>query len=100
MYATIQVRLNVADEVRDYLLYQCHRANDLINSAIYHVRQTHFDSCPRREFFSGDEYRSVFQLRRVKTANYVELCREPRKKDFVKKKLVKANYLTYSNNRK
>lgn len=26
--------------------------------------------------------------------------REPRKKDFVKKKLVKANYLTYSNNRK
>ncbi|MFM7577458.1 MAG: RNA-guided endonuclease InsQ/TnpB family protein, partial [Microcystaceae cyanobacterium] len=60
--------------MRDYLLYQCHRANDLINSAIYHVRQTHFDSCPRKEFFSGDEYRSVFQLRRVKTANYAELC--------------------------
>ncbi|MEB3249640.1 MAG: hypothetical protein VKK07_09880, partial [Merismopediaceae bacterium] len=74
MYATIQVRLNVADEVRDYLLYQCHQANNLSNSAIYYVRQTHFESCPRKEFFSGDEYRSVFQLRRVKTANYVELC--------------------------
>jgi|GEM_PF-6915818 len=26
MYATIQARQNVADEVRDYLLYQCHQA--------------------------------------------------------------------------
>ena len=74
MYATIQVRLNVTDEVRDYLLYQCRQANNLINSAIYHVRQNHFDGCPRKEFFSGDEFRSGFKLQRIKTANYAELC--------------------------
>ncbi len=76
MYATIQVRINVTDEVRDYLLYQCRQANNLINSAIYYVRQNHFEDCPRKEFFSGDEFRSAFQLRRVKSANYAELCRK------------------------
>lgn len=75
MYGTIQVRLNVADEVRDYLLYQCGQANSLINSAIYYVRRNYFEGCPRSEFFSEDEFRSVFKIQRVKTANYAELCR-------------------------
>ena len=74
MYATIQVRINASDAVRDYLVYQCRQSNNLINSAIYHVKQAHFEDCPKGEFFSGDEFRAGFQLQRVKTANYIELC--------------------------
>lgn len=74
MYATIQVRINASDAVKDYLVYQCRQSNNLINSAIYHVKQSHFEDCPRGEFFSGDEFRTGFKLQRVKTAKYAELC--------------------------
>ncbi len=74
MYGTIQVRVNVSDEIRDYLIYQCRQSSSLINSAIYHAKQAHFDTCPRNEFFSDDEFRSGFKLQRVKSANYAELC--------------------------
>jgi putative transposase len=76
MYATKQVRINVSDETRDYLIYQCRQSNSLTNSVIYYIKQAHFEDCPRSEFFSGDEYRSGFKLQRVKTANYADLCME------------------------
>jgi IS605 OrfB family transposase len=76
MYGTIPVKLNVSDEVRDYLIYQCKQSNSLINSAIYHAKQAHFEDCPRGEFFTGDEFRSGFKLQRVKTARYASLCAE------------------------
>jgi hypothetical protein len=68
MYGTIQVKINVSSEVRSYLIYQCRQSNSLINSAIYHVKQSHFQDCPCSEFFVGDEYRTGFKLQRVKTA--------------------------------
>lgn len=74
MYGTIQVRINVSDEVKDYLVYQCRQSNSLTNSVIYYVKQAHFEECPRSEFFSGDEFRSGFKLQRVKTAGYADLC--------------------------
>jgi putative transposase len=74
MYATKQVKINVPDEVRDFLIYLCRQSNSLTNSVIYYVKQAHFEDCPRSEFFSGDEYRSGFKLQRVKTAKYVDLC--------------------------
>lgn len=74
MYATLQVKLNVAEEIRDYLVYQCQQSNNLVNSAIYYVKQTHFEDCPRGEFFSGDEFKTGFKLQRVKTAKYADLC--------------------------
>lgn len=76
MYGTVQVRLNVSDEVKDYLIYQCHQSNSLINSAIYYVKQAHFEDCPRGEFFTGDEFRTGFKLGTVKTAKYATLCTE------------------------
>ncbi|XGW00877.1 MAG: RNA-guided endonuclease InsQ/TnpB family protein (plasmid) [Leptolyngbya sp. BL-A-14] len=76
MYGTIQVKLNVSEAVRDYLVYQCRQSNSLINSAIYHAKQAHFEQCPRSEFFTGDEFRSGFKLQRVKTAKYASLCAE------------------------
>jgi putative transposase len=74
MYGTLQVRLNVSDQVRDYLVYQCRQSNSLINSTIYHVKQSHYQTCPVGEFFMGDEYRCGFKLQRVKTAKYADLC--------------------------
>jgi len=76
MYGTIQVKLNVSEVVRDYLVYQCRQSNSLVNSAIYHAKQAHFEQCPRGEFFTGDEFRSGFKLQRVKTAKYASLCLE------------------------
>lgn len=76
MYGTIQVKLNVSEAVRDYLVYQCRQSNSLVNSAIYHAKQAHFEQCPRGEFFTGDEFRSGFKLQRVKTAKYATLCSE------------------------
>ena len=74
MYGTIQVRLNVSGEVRAYLVHQCHHANSLINSTLFQVRSTHFESCPRSEFFDADGcYRSEFKAKAVK-APYAHLC--------------------------
>lgn len=54
MYGTIQVRLNVSDAVIAYLVHQCQHSNSLINSTLFEVRQTHFESCPRVEFFDSE----------------------------------------------
>lgn len=74
MYGTIPVKIEVTDQVRDYLVYQCRQSNSLINSTIYQVKQSHFEDCPRTGFFVGDEFRDGFKLQRVKTAKYADLC--------------------------
>jgi len=74
LYRIIQVRLNVSDAVMAYLVHQCHHANSLINSTLFQVRQSHFESCPRSEFFDADGcYRSEFKTKAVK-APYPHLC--------------------------
>jgi IS605 OrfB family transposase len=74
MYGTYQVRIECSDWVRDYLAYQCRQSNSLINSTIYQVKQSHYEDCPRTGFFVGDEFRSGYKLKRVKTARYAALC--------------------------
>lgn len=75
MFGTIQVKLSVSDAVRDYLIYQCQQSNSLTNCTIFQIRQTHFDTCERVEFFDQDElYRSEFKTKFVK-ANYADLCK-------------------------
>lgn len=74
MYGTIQVRLNVSDAVMSYLVYQCQHSNNLINSTLFEARQSHFESCPRVEFFDANGfYRSEFKAQTVK-APYAHLC--------------------------
>lgn len=76
MYGTIQVRLNVSDAVMAYLVPQCQHSNSLINSTLFEVRQSHFEPCPRVEFFdSQGMYRSEFKTKTVK-APYAGLCSE------------------------
>ncbi|MBE9010570.1 transposase [Pseudanabaenaceae cyanobacterium LEGE 13415] len=74
MYGTIQVKLNVSDEVMAYLVHQCQHSNSLINSTVFEVRQSHFEECPRVEFFDANGfYRSEFKTKTVK-APYAQLC--------------------------
>jgi len=75
MYGTIQVKINAIDVGMAYLTHQCQHSNSLINSALFKVRQEHFESCPRVEFFDCfGFYRSEFKTKTVKTS-YAELCR-------------------------
>lgn len=75
MFRTIQVRLNVSDQVLAYLTHQCQQSNNLNNCAVFQVRQKHFESCERVEFFDKDGfYRSEFKTKRVQ-ASYPELCK-------------------------
>jgi IS605 OrfB family transposase len=76
LYGTIQIRLNASDAVMSYLVHQCQHSNSLINSTLFKVRQSHFESCPRGEFFDADgHYRSEFKTKTVK-APYAHLCSE------------------------
>lgn len=75
MFGTIQVRLSVPDAVRDYLIHQCQQANNLTNCTLFQIRQVHFETCERVEFFDQDElYPSEFKTKFVK-ASYAELCK-------------------------
>ncbi len=75
MYKTIQVKLNVSEEVMTFLVHQGHAANSLINSAHYDIRQKHYAECPKMEFFDKDDfYRTSFKIKSVKGAGYANLC--------------------------
>jgi IS605 OrfB family transposase len=74
MYGTIQVKIKADDVAMDFLVHQCKQSNSLINSAIYAVKQAHFEDCPRSEYYRDDVFCSGFKLRSVKTAKYAELC--------------------------
>ncbi|MER3478385.1 MAG: transposase, partial [Leptolyngbya sp. ERB_1_2] len=74
MHATKPIKLNVSDEVMAYLAHQCQHSNRLINSTLFEVRQSHFEDCPRVEFFDADGfYRSEFKTKTVR-APYAQLC--------------------------
>ncbi|MDX2097366.1 MAG: transposase [Leptolyngbyaceae cyanobacterium bins.59] len=73
MYGTTQIRLG--ENLQDYWVHQCCHSNSLINCTQFEVRQAHFDTCPRFEFFDADGfYRSGFKSKPVK-ASYADLCR-------------------------
>ncbi len=77
-YRTQKILLtgNIDDEAEAYLVWCCHQSNNLYNSALYAVRQNHFESCPSRVFFDQqDQYRIAFKDRYVK-ASYAELCKD------------------------
>ncbi|MDJ0714143.1 MAG: transposase [Prochloraceae cyanobacterium] len=67
---------NIDDEAEAYLLWCCYQSNSLYNSALFAVRQAHFEQCETRTFFDrDDQYRSAFKSRYVK-ASYAQLCKD------------------------
>lgn len=76
-YRTQKILLtgNIKPEVEDYLLWQCYQANNLYNTTLWHIRQSHFETCPMYEYFDkNDCYRRSFLARIVK-ASYANLCK-------------------------
>ncbi len=77
-YRTQKILLsgNIDDEAEAYLIWLAHQSNSLYNSALFSVRQAHFQVCETRTFFDqDDQYRSAFKTRYVK-ASYPQLCQD------------------------
>ncbi|BAY47168.1 transposase [Scytonema sp. HK-05] len=60
MYRTIPVKAKFIDEEKAFWVNQCEHANSLINSAIYHTRQTHYNKLEQQQdafttYWRGDE---------------------------------------------
>jgi len=76
-YRTQKILLSdkLDDELRDYFLWQCHHSNSLYNSVVFAIRQAHFETCPKYEYFDGNQmYRTAYKDRLVK-ASYAHLCK-------------------------
>lgn len=75
-YRTQKILLTnkISDELKDYFVWLCHQSNNLYNSVLYQVRQTHFKTCPTFEYFDENQiYRVAYKDRFVK-ASYAKLC--------------------------
>ncbi|NEN98006.1 MAG: IS200/IS605 family element transposase accessory protein TnpB [Moorea sp. SIO3I7] len=62
MYKTIPVRAEFTDEEEAFWVFQCQRANSLINCAIYYIKQKHYDWLKEQleaysTYWRGDELR-------------------------------------------
>ena len=77
-YRTQRILLTgkINDELRDYFVWLCHQSNDLYNSALYQIRQAHFETCPTYEYFDENQmYRTAYKDRLIK-ASYAQLCKD------------------------
>ena len=75
-YKTQKILLTgkIGDELRDYFAWLCHQSNNLYNSVLFAVRQSHFENCPTYEYFDENQmYRVAYKDRLVK-ASYAQLC--------------------------
>jgi putative transposase len=77
MYRTIPVKARFTDEAKAFWVYQCQQANNLINCAIYHTRQSHYLRLQDLNdafttYWRGDELRHGWKTYYCKTT-YPEL---------------------------
>jgi IS605 OrfB family transposase len=79
LYKTQQIRLTDAinNETYNFLILLCEQASKLSNQVVYSIRQKHFETCERVEFFDKDEfYRSGFKTKKISVDSYASLCKE------------------------
>ncbi|MDJ0688982.1 MAG: hypothetical protein QNJ41_10765 [Xenococcaceae cyanobacterium MO_188.B32] len=77
-YRTQKVLISgkIDDEAEAYLVWLNHQSNSLYNSALFAIRQAHFEICGSRTFFDKDDmYRIVYKDWYVK-ASYAQLCKD------------------------
>lgn len=77
-YRTQKILLTekISDELKDYFVWLCHQSNNLYNSVLFAVRQSHFETCPTYEYFDENQmYRTAYRDRLVK-ASYAGLCKD------------------------
>ena len=66
----------IDEEAKDYLVWCCHQSNSLYNSALFAIRQAHFEQGKTYTFFDKyDQYRIAFKDRYVKVS-YAQFCQE------------------------
>ncbi len=77
MYRTIPIKAKFTEEERAFWVSQCEQANNLINCAIYHIRQSHYAKLEQQEnaftvYWHGDELRYGWKTYKCQTS-YPEL---------------------------
>lgn len=77
LYRTIPVKAKFSDEEKAFWVDQCEHANSLINSAIYHTKQTHYSRLEQQgdafiTYWRGDELRYGWKTYKCSTT-YPEL---------------------------
>ncbi|NEO96026.1 MAG: IS200/IS605 family element transposase accessory protein TnpB [Moorea sp. SIO3G5] len=80
MYKTIPVKARFSDEEDAFWVFQCQRANSLINSAIYYIKQKHYDWLKEQPeayspYWRGDDLRLGWKTYKCST-KYAEICKE------------------------
>ena len=80
LYRTIPIKAKFTDEEKAYWIDQCQNANSLINCAIYHTRQSHYQWREKQPnalafYWLCDEFRCGWKLYRCRTT-YPELDRQ------------------------
>jgi len=79
MFKTQQIKLtdNIPDELNDFLVHLCENASSLANCVIYQIKQKHFETCERTEFFDQDDFFcSGFKTKKVSLDSYAQLCKD------------------------
>ena len=77
-YRTQKILLTgkIDDETKDYLTWLTHQSNNLYNSVLFAIRKTHFETCPKYEYFDENQmYRTAYKDRLVKVS-YAQLCKD------------------------
>jgi IS605 OrfB family transposase len=77
LYRTVPVKAKFTDEEKAFWVDQCEHANSLINSAIYHTKQTHYSKLQEQGnaftiYWRGDELRYGWKTYKCSTT-YPEL---------------------------
>jgi IS605 OrfB family transposase len=78
LYKTIPVRAKFTEEEKLFWLDQCQNSNSLLNSALYYVRQNHYDRLNRLNnalttYWRGDELYQSWKTYQC-NVSYAELC--------------------------
>ena len=74
MRKTLPINLSsISDELRDYLVWQCERANRLYNSILFVVRKQYFSEAKRSVYFKGDDYRCGLYAQKCRKYDYRQI---------------------------
>ena len=74
MYKTVPIRTKFEDLEKSFWVEQCEHSNSLYNSAIYEVRQSHYEMLKDRQavstYWKGDEFKSGWKTYKIETTYY------------------------------
>ena len=77
-YKTTKILLtgHIQPEVQTIIEYWCKCANNLWNSVIFRVRQSHFENCDYEQFFDENDILRTWRKDKKVKINYGQLCQD------------------------